>query len=966
MKKIYTSILLLITVIALFATDYLIIYQKDSTATYINRATIDSIKFSTDQTQLLTHISSNVTNYTLSNIDSILFATIASDETIRIIYNGSSVSVTNPFENKGVNIAVSGANVTINSTIADKELTYNVSGNSSNGFLKVYSANKYILALDGLTLTNTAGAAINIQSTKKCTLELVNGTTNTLADGASYTTTTEDQKSTLFSEGQLILKGAGTLNVSSKSKHAICSDDYIEIEDGTINITSAAKDGIHTNSHFNLEGGTVSVTATGDAVDCELGNIKIAGGTITSTIATADAKGLKADSTILVSGGTINFTVSGNQAKAIKAVKDISLTGGNITINTSGAAVLKTLGLGYDPSYCTAIKSEANITISGGNINIATSGIGNKAISADKNVTITNGYIYITGTGNGATYTNSLGITDAYSTCGIDADENINIQNGTISISQSGTAAKGISSDKNLSIGDEINSPNIYIRNTGTKLLVSGVANYQSAIYAEPKNLKSDKILTIANGTIGLKATQPGANTIDSDSLLYITGGVINDTISGNQSKGLKSTYKMTLSGGNLNIIASGAAVLEYTTSTTLLDPSYCTAIKGDNDILLSGTNVTITHTGAGGKGISSDTDIEIAGGQIKITTSGNGATYVNSTNITDGYNATCITADSDVRILSGAVICSSSGSGGKGISANETITVGSTTTSPTITLTTTGTEINVTSGNTTTTYAAPKTMTADGNITFNSGNTTISSSDDGIKSETNIYLYGGTIKVTNSYESLEAPYIYVSGAYADVTATNDAVNATKGTQSGGTESNDGSCLYVTNGTLIATCTNGDAIDSNGNILMTGGLVVANGPSSGMEEACDFNGNFNMNGGTFIGSGSTSNMTKAMSTTSTQSNFYLTVTAGITSSTFVNVRIGTNDAVTFKPKNTGYKFLISSPAMTKGATYAIYTGGSYSTTANVGGYYSGGTYTVGTSKKTGTLSTTSSVNTISF
>lgn len=60
------------------------------------------------------------------------------------------------------------------------------------------------------------------------------------------------------------------------------------------------------------------------------------------------------------------------------------------------------------------------------------------------------------------------------------------------------------------------------------------------------------------------------------------------------------------------------------------------------------------------------------------------------------------------------------------------------------------------------------------------------------------------------------------------------------------------------------------------------------------------------------------------------------------------------------------KRIISAPTMTKGASYSIFTDGSYSATTNTSGLYTGGTYTAGTSKTTGTLSSSSSVNTISF
>jgi hypothetical protein len=83
------------------------------------------------------------------------------------------------------------------------------------------------------------------------------------------------------------------------------------------------------------------------------------------------------------------------------------------------------------------------------------------------------------------------------------------------------------------------------------------------------------------------------------------------------------------------------------------------------------------------------------------------------------------------------------------------------------------------------------------------------------------------------------------------------------GTTSGGTESDDNSLFSVSGGTTYIF--GADAIDSNGDMTMTGGVVFSNGPSSGAEEYCDINGTCNFNGGTFIGCGS-SQMQKSPST----------------------------------------------------------------------------------------------------
>ncbi|MFV0390271.1 MAG: carbohydrate-binding domain-containing protein [Paludibacteraceae bacterium] len=750
MKKLILSLFIVsATAISLFAADYLFVHSGGGVVTAIDRSAIDSIKFTSDETELSLY-KDGVADYVflLSNVDSLTFASVTAKQ-ITIAYSSTGVTVTNPFESRGIDIAVSGSDVTVNSTLADTKVEYILSGTTADGSFKLYSGYKYQLTLNGVNITNSDGPAINIQSGKKCEIELAGGTTNTLSDGSTYATSDEDQKSTLFSEGQLIFSGAGILNISSQSKHAICSDDYISVEEGTINVTATAKDAIHVNDYFEMSGGTLTLTPAGDGIDSE-GYVYISGGSITFNSSVADIKAIAADSTLTVSAGTINLTLNGNQSKGLSSDMDIILTGGTYTINTSGAAVLEASGSGYDPSYCAAIKSK----------------------------------------------------------------NSVNIEDGTF----------------------------------------------------------------------------------------------------------------------------------------------------------------TITTTGAGGKGISADKDINISGGNVKITTTGAGAKYTDETGVTDAYTSTCLTADANITILDGSVILTSSGLAGKGISADGTFTMGSNTTSPTLSITTSGGEIASTTGggggpgggSTTTSYASPKALKADGDITFSSGTTTISSTDDGIKSETNVYINGGDITVTKSYEGIEAPYIYINGGKADITASNDAVNATKGTVSGGTESNDGSCLYVTGGTLIASCTNGDGIDSNGNIVITGGLTIANGPNSGVEEAVDFNGTFSMNGGVFVGCGSNSNMTKAMSSSSTQSNFYASSSSAVSSSSFVDIRINGTDVVTFKPKYGAYKFLISAPAMTKGASYTIYTGGSYSTTTNVGGYYSGGTYSPGTSKKTGTLSSSNTVNTISF
>jgi hypothetical protein len=240
------------------------------------------------------------------------------------------------------------------------------------------------------------------------------------------------------------------------------------------------------------------------------------------------------------------------------------------------------------------------------------------------------------------------------------------------------------------------------------------------------------------------------------------------------------------------------------------------------------------------------------------------------------------------------------------------------------------------------------------------------SSGGKGIQAVNSYIQHDGTITITKSYEGVESANITINGGTLDITATNDGLNATKKTVSGGAENNDGSAVLIAGGIVIANVSKGDALDSNGSLSVSGGLIVANGPTSGDGDAIDVNGTYALNGGTVVASGKSMSIGGMNGTAITGSQPYIKLSGTISSSTLVDIRINDSDVITFKPTYGGTLFILSSPGLAKGASYTIYTGGSYTTSANSGGYFSGGTYTAGTSKKSGTLSSSTTSNTISM
>lgn len=644
----------------------------------------------------------------------------------------------------------------------------------------------------------------------------------------------------------------------------------------------------------------------------------------------------------------INYKISGTTSDGMLKIYsekrfNLLLDGVNIT-NTNG------------PALNIQSKNKATIHLEEGTSNYLTDGatyeaapVVNDTTTEDQKATLfSEGKLVFEGTGSLTVIGNC---SEKHAVC---SDDQIIVNEGTITVSLAARDAI------HASDGMEISGGTVSVSATGDGIDAG------------------DGYILISGGNITTNISSANSKGIVCDSTLDITGGELYLTVSGDQSKGLQSKMGMTLVGGTIQINTSGNVALEALNSG--YNPSYCTAIKCDTLITIDGAQVTIKSTGTGGKGISSDNNVVIKSGSVNITTTGNGATYKNSTGTTDSYNATCLTADGVINILGGTVILSSSGSAGKGISSTGGLTFGDATNTPIVNVTTTGAKITV-SGSTggggggfggnqgggstsSTSYSSAKAVKSDGTITINSGTITISSADDGMKSEKSITVNNGTVSITKSTEAMECISITINNGHVSLVASDDGFNATAGLTAGGTENNDGSMLTINGGTIEVSTTTGDGIDSNGSFTMTGGTVIAQGPNSSPELGMDVNGSSNVSGGILIVSGpnSGSNMIEGPSTTSSQYSVMVTSSSIGTNLFHVQDASG-NEIITFKPLRSAYYITFSSAALKSGSSYSIYLGGS-TTGTNINGYYSGGTYTAGTLKKSFTES--SKLTNVSF
>ena len=442
------------------------------------------------------------------------------DGTIAVSYDGSTASVTIAGNvAQYVTPTVSGAHVSIaQSDDLAEEITYTLSGTSTDGEFYMSGSYKATIELNGLTLTNAtpvySGAAVHIQNSKRIKVKPITGTTSTLVDAASGS-----QKGCLYIKGHAEFAQKGTLNVIGNVKHGIKTGEYFTIKNATINVTSAVGDGINCGEYFLIESGTINISGTqDDGIQCDIDGDA-------STGETTDHED-EDTGNIYISGGTINITVTADAAKGIKAEGDMKISGGDITVKTTGGGVWDSTKVKTKASAC--LGADGNMTISGGTMNLTSTGAGGKGINGDGTLTATGGTVTIKTSGNAVVASSSGTLStvsssqqlDRYdsdyksSPKGIKIDGAITISdNAIISITTTGAGGEGIESKTSIDI-------------TGGQVTVNASDDAINASYNDDtKSLSNAGDLTISGGYVYARST--GNDGIDANGNVYIKGGLV-------------------------------------------------------------------------------------------------------------------------------------------------------------------------------------------------------------------------------------------------------------------------------------------------------------------------------------------------------------------------------------------------------------------------------------------------------
>ncbi|MBR1685559.1 MAG: carbohydrate-binding domain-containing protein [Clostridia bacterium] len=332
----------------------------------------------------------------------------------------------------------------------------------------------------------------------------------------------------------------------------------------------------------------------------------------------------------------------------------------------------------------------------------------------------------------------------------------------------------------------------------------------------------------------------------------------------------------VTLAEGTENVLADTLDIQEG-------EDRIASALYAEDDLSINGSG-TLEVFGNSGNGIQSKADLIIAGGEITLQAANDGIKGRNSVLVLGG--TLNITAENDGLVssrkekedkgwifIAGGEITIHTGSGAgeiknieaqgpwgrgrgggwdwddsgendtpsrKGIKAENGITV----TDGTLVLDTEDDALH-----------------SNSSLTIYGGTLSIRTGDDALHADEVTRIVGGEIDIAQCYEGIEGEKVEIAGGKISVVASDDGVNAAGGAQAetfggwgrgGFDEADHTNNLLLISGGLLEVTAGGDALDSNGSIQMTGGVVGVFATSSMGEGPIDYNGSGTQSGGTLI------------------------------------------------------------------------------------------------------------------
>ena len=474
------------------------------------------------------------------------------------------------------------------------------------------------------------------------------------------------------------------------------------------------------------------------------------------------------------------------------------------------------------------------------------------------------------------------------------------------------------------------------------QLVLNGVSVHNEsgpAIYIQ----SADKVfITLAENSENTLSDGTSYNTADDgttlDAALFskedlaVNGsGILN--ISGGYKHGIVSKDDLVITGGTINVTAEkvglngkdcvkiGGGIIDIKAGSD--------GIRSDNSedssrgyIYIADGNISIT---AENDGIQAETVLKISGGTIKIS-SGGGSSNASVTSSGEWNSGWKFAGGS----LSGSTSNISEESG-KGLKSADTIKI---------------------VGGTMQIDSADDSLHSNNAVYISGGTIKAESGDDGIHADTSLIISDGSIEISKSYEGIESAEIEISGGTISIVSSDDGINAAGGADSSsvggrpgqGMFSSDSGQITISGGYIFVNAA-GDGIDSNGTLLVNGGITLVSGPTDSANGALDYEVSADVSGGVLIALGS-SGMAQGFTSASSQGAILYNFASQSAGTPFAVVNEEGSVVASFTPPKAYQSATVTAPGIVCGGTYTLISGGTVNN-ADANGYTSDSTISGG-------------------
>lgn len=529
-------------------------------------------------------------------------------------------------------------------------------------------------------------------------------------------------------------------------------------------------------------------------------------------------------------------------------------------------------------------------------------------------------------------YTGFVSITLSENT--ISADSGVSVSGSTAIITQEGSyLLSGNLSDGSVIVDTDANSK--------VQLILNGV-NIHSSTSAPIYIKQADKVLiTLSDGSENVLSNGGSFVSIDENNIDSVIFSKDDLTLNGSGSltvtspagHGIVSKDDLRITGGSYTVTAASHGM------------------TANDSVRIAGGSFTLE---AGKDGIQAENDedatlgfVYIADGNFQINASGDGISAGATMQLNGGvYNLLCGGGSAYGEEHTDDMFGGRPGGHG-GFWGGIEPTAEEDTTPSAKGLKSTGPM--TLSGGTFTINAADDAVHSNNTLTVNSGSFHIASGDDGFHADEALTIRDGSIAITESYEGLEGLTITIGGGDIRLCADDDGLNAAGGNDQSGFGGMGGrpgghggfggdmfgvssdSYIDISGGNLFVDAA-GDGIDSNGNLTISGGYIVVEGPTNGGNGSLDYGGSGSFSGGTILISGS-SGMAQSLQTTGNQGIIAVNV-GNCPAGTLVTVTDEFGSTVlSLQPQKQFGCIILSNPQILKGSSYTISIGSESATFA---------------------------------